>query len=205
MQTTPGPWSPTVYHTRTVGEPTGARTDATDDHVLFAWDPKPGTKQYRVLVSAREDFSLVLEDVKTDNTSYAPPLTHAGYTLGGTFWWKVAAMDEDQNLGDFTRPHSFALKKGGGPVQTTQRLRLSMKGRLKARRLRRVVVTVKAGARPVAGARVRAFGVGVITKWRKTNKYGRVVFRVKPKARGVVFFQATKTGYLAAAGRMRVR
>jgi hypothetical protein len=203
--TTPGPWSSTVFHTRTMGEPTGARTEATDDQVLFTWDPKPGAKQYRVLVSSREDFSVVVEDVKTDNPTYAPQLTQAPYLQGGTFWWKVAVVDEDLNLGDFTRPHSFALKQGPGTVQATQRLRLGMKGRLKARRVRRLVVTVKAGARPVSGARVRAFGLGVVTKWKKTNRVGRVVFRLKPKARGVVFLQATKTGYLAGASRVRVR
>jgi hypothetical protein len=210
--TTPGPWSSTVFHTRTVGEPTGARTDATEDHVLFGWDPKPGTKQYRVLVASREDFSAVVEDVTTDNTSYAPNLTHVGYVRGGTFWWKVAAMDEDRNLGDFTRAHSFSLKGsatggggGGGGVQTTQRLRLSMKGKLRAKRLRRVVVTVRAGARPIAGARVRAFGLGVVTRWKPTNRYGRVVFRLKPKVRGVVFLQATKKGYLSGSSRVRAR
>ena len=203
--TTPGPWSSTVYHTRTVGEPTGARTDATDDHVLFAWDPKPGTKQYRVLVSSKEDFSGVVEDVKTDNTSYAPQLSHAGYLQGGTFWWKVAAVDEDLNLGDFTRPHSFSLKTSGDVVRTTQVLRLSAKGRLKAKRLRRVVVTVKAGARVVAGARVRAFGPGVVTKWRSTNRRGQVVFRLKPKAKGFLFLQARKTGYLTGTSRVKVR
>jgi hypothetical protein len=203
--TTPGPWSSTAFHTRTMGEPTGARTEATDDQVLFTWDAKPGTKQYRVLVSSREDFSVVVEDVKTDNPTYAPQLTQAPYLQGGTFWWKVAVVDEDLNLGDFTRPHSFALKQGPGTVQATQRLRLGMKGRLKARRVRRLVVTVKAGARPVSGARVRAFGLGVVTKWKKTNRAGRVVFRLKPKARGVVFLQATKTGYIAGASRVRVR
>jgi len=203
--TTPGPWSSTVYHTRTVGEPTGAHTEATPDHVVLSWDAKPGTKQYRVLVSSKEDFSSVIEDVKTDNTSFAPQLTHAGYLLGGTFWWKVAAQDEDLNLGDFTRPQSFTLKKSGDGVQTTQALRVSSKGRLKAKRLRRVVVTVKAGGRAVSGARVRAFGPGVVTKWRGTNRRGQVVFRLKPKAKGFVFFQAMKRGYLTGSSRVKVR
>jgi hypothetical protein len=205
--TTPGPWSGTIFHTRTVGEPTGARTDATENHVLLSWDPKPGTKQYRVVVSSREDFSVPVEDVKTDNASYAPQFMAGGYLQGGTFWWKVAAVDEDLNLGDFTRPHSFAVKGGGSntPIRTTQKLRLSLKGRLRAKRTRRVVVTVKAGARPVAGARVRAYGAGMVTKWKKTNRTGKVVFRLKPKARGIVFFQAMKTGYLPGLSRVRAR
>jgi hypothetical protein len=45
-----------------------------------------------------------------------------------------------------------------------------MKGRLRAKRKRSVFVTVKAGGRPVVGAKVRAFGGGVITRWRKTNR-----------------------------------
>jgi hypothetical protein len=201
---TPGPWSNTAFHTRTVGEPTGARTDATDDHVLLSWDPKLGTKQYRVVVSSREDFSAQVEDVKTDNTSYAPQLMLASYLTGGTFWWKVAAMDEDMNLGDFTRPHSFSVKRGS-VVHTTQRLTVSAKGRLQARRLRRLVVTVKAGARPIAGAKVRAYGGGLVTKWRATNKNGQVVFRLRPKTKGMVFFQAMKAGYVAGSGKLRVR
>jgi hypothetical protein len=201
---TPGPWSGTVYHTRTVGEPTGAKTDATDDHVLLSWDPKLGTKQYRVLVSSREDFSVQVEDVRTDNTSYAPPLLLGAYVTGGTFWWKVAAVDEDQNLGDYTRPQSFSVK-GGSVVRTTQRLRLSAKGRLKAKRLRRLVVTVKAGGRPIRGVRVRAYGVRLVTKWRATNARGQVVFRLRPKAKGFLFLQAQKPGYLMGTSRLRVR
>jgi hypothetical protein len=203
--TTPGPWSSTVFHTRSVGEPTGARTDATADHVLFNWDPKPGTKEYRVLVSSREDFSANVEDVRTDNTAYAPVLTQSPYIQGGTFWWKVAAMDEDGNLGDFTRPHSFSLAKGPDAVRVTQKLRLAAKGRLKRGKTRRLVVTVKAGARPIIGARVRVFGVGVRTKWRTSGRGGRVVFKLRPRAKGYVFLRATKRGYLPASGRIRVR
>ena len=83
-QTTSGPWSATSQFTRTMGEPTGARTDASPNHLLFV-DPKPGTKHYRVLVANREDFATTVENVVTDNTSYAPPLTSTLY-LQGTFW-----------------------------------------------------------------------------------------------------------------------
>ena len=201
---TPGPWSSTVFHTRTVGEPTGAKTDATADHVLLSWDPKLGTKQYRVVVSSREDFSVNVEDVRTDNTSYAPPLILGAYVTGGTFWWKVAAVDEDQNLGDYTRPQSFSVK-GGAVVRTTQRLTLSATGRLRVKRLRRLVVTVKAGGRPIPGVRVRAYGVRLVTRWRATNTRGQVVFRLRPKAKGFLFLQAQKPGYLMGTSRLRVR
>ncbi len=206
--TTPGPWSGTVSFTRTMGEPTGAATDASTDHLLFSWDPKPSAKQYRVLVSNREDFSVAVEDVATDNTSYAPPLTLAAYLAGGTFYWKVSAVDEDRNVGDFTRTHSFTLRKattGPGGVQVAQRLRLGLKGRLRVKRMSRVVVTVKAGGRAVAGAKVRGLGSGLRPRWRATNRRGQVVFRFRPKTKGTVLFQATKRGYLVGAAQARVR
>jgi hypothetical protein len=208
-QTTPGPWSGTVQHTRTMGEPTGAATDASADHLLFSWDPKPGAKHYRVLVSSREDFGTWVEDFLTDNTSYAPTLMNPGYSTGGTFFWKVAAVDEDRNVGDFTRPHSFTLKKptanSPGGVQASQRLRLAVRGRLRVRRLSRVVVTVRAGGRVIPGAKVRGLGSGLRPRWRATNRRGQVVFRFRPKRRGLVLFQATKRGYLIGAARARIR
>jgi len=205
-QTTAGPWSKTVQFTRTMGEPTGAATDASADHLLFSWDPKPGAKQYRVIVSNREDFAASVEDVTTDNTSYAPPLTQYLYTQGGTFYWRVTAIDDDRNIGDFTRAHSFALRKTAtGPVQARQRLRLGVRGALRAKRLRRVVVTVSAGGRPVLGAKVRGLGFGVKTRYRATDARGQVVFRLRPKRRGLMIFQATKAGFLAGATRARIR
>ena len=71
---------------------------------------KPSTKQYRVQVANREDFATTVEDVRTDSTSLAPTLTSTLYLSGRTFWWKVAAYDEDNNVGDFTRAHSFTLE-----------------------------------------------------------------------------------------------
>ncbi len=208
-QATSGPWSATSQFTRTMGEPTGARTDASPNHLIFAWDPKPGTKHYRVLVANREDFATTVENVVTDNTSYAPPLTSTLYLQGGTFWWKVAAFDEDNNVGDFTRPHSFTLAKTSanrpGGIQAAQRLRLAVKGRARVRRLSRLVVTVRAGGRVVPGAKVRGLGSGLRPRWRATNRRGQVVFRFRPKRKGVVYFQATKRQYLLGTLRVRVR
>jgi hypothetical protein len=208
-QTTPGPWSSTVHFTRTMGEPTGAATDATANHLLFNWDAKPGTKQYRVLVANREDFAQTVEDVRTDNTAYAPTLTAAAYTAGGTFWWKVAAYDEDNNVGDFTRAHSFTLAKTSpdrpGVVRVSQRLRIGVKGRLRAKRMSRIVVTIRAGGRVVAGAKVRGLARGLRPRWRATNRRGQVVFRFRPKRKGLAVFQATKRGYLVGTARVRIR
>ncbi len=206
-QTTAGPWSGTVQHTRTMGEPTGAATDASANHIIFRWDSKPGAKQYRVIVASREDFSTTVEDVTTDNTSYAPRLTNPGYARGGTFYWKVSASDEDRNVGDYSRPHAFSLKKatsGPGSIRVSQRLRLGIRGKLRAKRMSRVVVTVKAGGRVVRGAKVRGLGTNN-RRWRATNRRGQVVFRFRPKRKGMVLFQATKSGYLVGTARVRIR
>ena len=69
----------------------------------------------------------------------------------------------------------------------------------------RLVVTVRAGGRPVAGAKVRGLAVGLKARWRPTNRRGQVVFRFRPKRKGMVFFQATKRGYLVGTARVRVR
>ena len=60
----------------------------------------------------------------------APTLTSTLYLSGGTFWWKVAAYDEDNNVGDFTRAHSFTLQKttGAGGIRVSQRLRIFVQG-----------------------------------------------------------------------------
>ena len=165
----------------------------------------PGTKQYRVLVANREDFATTVEDVRTDNASLAPTLTSTLYLSGGTFWWKVAAYDEDNNVGDFTRAHSFTLQKttGAGGIRVSQRLRIFVKGRLRAHRMSRVVVTIKAGGKVVPAAKVRGLGLGMRARWRATNRRGQVVFRFRPKGKGMVFFQATKRNYRRNAGAPR--
>jgi hypothetical protein len=190
-----------------MGEPTGASTDASPTSLLFSWDPKPGTKQYRVLVANREDFATTVEDVKTDNSSFAPTLTSTLYMNGGTFWWKVAAYDEDNNVGDFTRAHSFTLQKtsSAGGIRVSQRLRIFVKGRLRARRMSRAVVTIRAGGKVVRGAKVRGLAQGLRPRWRATNRRGQVVFRFRPKRKGMALFQATKRGYLVGTARVRVR
>ena len=81
---TPGPYSPTQSFTRTITQPNNARTDATTDHVLLAWDLRIGVKQYKVQVSSTPDFAGTVESVTTDNASYAPTMTSGSYAAGGS-------------------------------------------------------------------------------------------------------------------------
>jgi hypothetical protein len=192
----PGPWSSYVPFTRTLGEPGGAKTSFSGNHVLVSWAWKLGAKNYRVQISDRSDFSTTLEDVTTDNTSFAPLLTHPFYANGGSLYWRVAAMDKSMNLGDWTQAQR---------IDIAQRLRVAVNRPAMRRRWARILVTVSdpLGKR-VAGATVRVSGAGIRRKVGHTNRAGRVSFRVRPPKRGRLLFRATKAGYAAGALSMRV-
>jgi hypothetical protein len=211
QQLQPGAWSATRPFTRTIAEPGGASTERSGISVLLAWNVKPGAKNYRVQVSQRADFQLSLEQVDTDNTAFAPTLTLPAYLAGGTFWWRVAAMDEDKNIGDFTAAQQFTLPKSttGGPTALT-RLKLRLK-LVKTKKGRRVTVTVKANGRVARGALVRVFSTGVSPRKAKTNRKGQVTFRLKKLGRGKtlmrrqLLFHAAKTGFLPASAVLKIR
>jgi protein-S-isoprenylcysteine O-methyltransferase Ste14 len=195
--TVAGPYSGTHVFTRTIAEPIGVRSDDSKRYPLLLWDPKPGPKAYRVQISTRADFQTAVEDVYTDNTSYAPPLTHPAYAMGLTLYWRVAAVDEGRNTGDWSPVQRIGLVK---------QLRLSAQGTPQRKRLRKIVVTVRgAGNAPVAGATVRLSGAGARAARVRTNRKGSATFRVRATKRGMIVFQATKSGYSAAKLRLRVR
>ena len=209
--TQPGAWSATKPYTRTIGEPGGAKTEVSGVSVLLLWDVKPGAKNYRVQISQRADFQGTVEQVDTDNTSYAPTLISSSYLSGGSFWWRVAAQDEDRNIGDFSTPHQFSLPTASGrsPAALT-RLRPSAR-LLKTKKGRRVIVTAKANGRAVRGALVRTGAPRVTPRSAKTNRYGRVTFKVRKLVPGKTLirrrlsFRVAKTGYLPATCTLKIR
>ncbi len=58
--------------------------------------------------------------------------------------------------------------------------------------------------KPVAGALVRVSGAGIKAKRARTNRKGKVSFRLRPKKRGRLVFGASKAGYAAGSLSMRV-
>jgi hypothetical protein len=191
-----GPWSSYAPFTRTLGEPSGAKTSFSGNHVLLSWNWKLGAKDFRVQISTQPDFSTTLEDVTTDNTSYAPLMTHPFYTNGGSLYWRVAARDKAFNLGDFTQAQR---------IDISQRLRVAVNRPAPRRRWTRVVVTVSDPLnKPVAGASVRVSGAGIKAKRGRTKMTGKVTFRLRPRKKGRLLFRATKPGYAAGALSMRV-
>jgi hypothetical protein len=192
-----GPWSTYVPFTRTLSEPSGAATSSSGNHVLLSWNWKLGVKDFRVQISQRPDFATTLEDVTTDNTSYAPVLTHPYYVMGGSFYWRVAGRDKGFNVGDWTQAQR---------IDISQRLRVAVNRPALRKRWTRVVVTVSDPTlKVVANARVRVSGAGIRAKVGRTNGRGKVSFRVRPRKRGKLIFSATKAGYAAGTLSMRVR
>jgi hypothetical protein len=195
--TVAGPYSGTHVYTRTIAEPTGVRSDDSKRYPLLLWDAKAGPKSYQVQISSRPDFARPLETVATDNTSYAPLLLHPAYSAGGALYWRVAAVDEGRNVGDWSPTQRIGVVK---------QLRLRARGAPKRKRVRKITITVLGeGNRPVIGAAVRVSGAGVRAAQARTNRRGIATFRVRATKRGSLSFRVTKSGYVAAALRLRVR
>jgi hypothetical protein len=195
--TVTGPWSSYVPFTRTLSEPSGVQTSVSGHHVLLQWNWKLGVKDFRVQISQRPDFATTLEDVTTDNTSYAPVMTHPFYANGGTFYWRVVGRDKGFNLGDWSQARQ---------IDIAQRLRVAVNRPVMRKRWNRITVTVSDPAnKPVARALVRVSGAGAKARRARTNSKGKVSFRVRPRKKGRLLFSATKAGYAAGALSMRVR
>jgi hypothetical protein len=195
--TTPGPWSVSSPFTRTIGEPGGLKTDSAPDHALLSWSPKLGVKQYKLQVSGRPDFASTIENVTTDNTAYAPKLSDVAYLSGNQLYWRVAGIDADNNIGDFSPAQQLSL---------LPHMKLTTKGSLRRRRTSTVSITVKKGSGSwLQGVKVRVVGAGVKPQIRKTNMWGVARFKLRPTKRGRVLFTAKKSGFQSAGITVRVR
>src|SRR5215216_4054249 len=152
--------------------PANLGAEAGPKHVLMSWDPRFGADRYRVQVSTQQDFGAVVEDKMTQTTNHAPLLTQTSYGNGGTYYWRVAFLDEANDLGDFSAPQSFALPK---------LLRLSAFGSPQKGVYGDISVTVTNAVRnPVRYANACVSGAGISKRCKKTSSTGRATFRVKP-------------------------
>ena len=194
---TPGPYSAMQSFTRTIGEPANARTDSNSDHVLLSWDPRLGVKNYRVQISSTPDFSRLVEQATTDNLSFAPTMTRSTYGAGGTLYWRVAGVDEDNNQGDWTELQQIRLQPG---------MHVYVLGVLRHGRRSKLSVSVRSSDGSwLGGVLVRVSGRGIKPISKRTNSVGKVTFRVRPKRRGKLLMTATKAGFQPAYGSVRVR
>jgi hypothetical protein len=195
--TVPGPYSAPQPFTRTIGEPSGAHAAASKTHLLLDWEPKAGVKNYRVQISTRRDFARLVEEVVTDVSSYAPLLMKNQYEAGGTLYWRVAAVDEERNVGAFTQIQQ---------VRLAERMKLQVSNRPRRGRFSRVVVTLKnAAGKPVRGATVRAAGAGVAGRAARTGRTGKAILRLRPTRRGTLVLRAIRAGFQPATYSIRIR
>ncbi len=181
--------------------------------MLLSWNPRARADEYRVQISTGADFATLVESTTTQTTAHAPLLNSTVYTAGGTFYWRVAMIDADLNLGDFTGIRSFTLPPipppddGGEDPPVLQRFKVTSTGYPVRNRFKTVTVTVRNPSfQPVAGASVRVSGAGVKAATKQTSATGKVTFRIRAtRYPGKVTFRITKTGFTALSHVKTVR
>jgi hypothetical protein len=106
--TVTGPYSRTMAFTRTISAPERTRAVRRGGGVLLSWKSKPGADTYQVQISSTADFSAP-ERVTTSATGYAPVFNAMvfGPQGSGRSYWRVAAVDNGNNVGNFSRPGVF--------------------------------------------------------------------------------------------------
>jgi hypothetical protein len=197
---TPGPWSQTVPFTRTILAPTGAQQDVARDRVLLSWNAKAGARRYRVQIAGDTSFSKPVENVVTDNTSYAPLLSYRGFRSlnTGRLFWRVAALDEGGNVGQYTDARA---------IVRTRRMEIAVRGTLRPRKkmMLTIMVTDFETTAGVPGARLRASGAGIRLRRGSTSAFGSARWWVRAHRRGAFVIQASKPGYAPVSARVVAR
>ena len=99
---TPGPYSRAVAFARRIDAPLGVQHVKGKRRLLLSWDGSRTVKGYRVQIARNNAFTRPIEIHVTANNSYAPRMTGPAYSDGGALYWRVAAIDEGNNLGAWT-------------------------------------------------------------------------------------------------------
>ena len=132
----------------------------------------------------------------TETTNHAPLLSQRDVLDGGTLYWRVAAVDADANVGDFSPVSSSASTRRCGCGRSVPPF---AGGAGAADRHR--------DDEPRSDPRraVRIWGAGLKARTVKTKANGRVVVKLKPKKKGIIYFRGTKAGFKTATTKVTVR
>jgi hypothetical protein len=196
--TVAGDYSAWQAFNRTIPGPAGLASDLASTttgvtKVLTTWNPSLGAKSYKVEFSTTNSFTSTFDSATVQNASYAPTLSSfgsTGYTNGGTIYWRVATVDDDNNTGSWsvstlTLPTKTVLTSSSSSIH---------KGVTTS-----VTFTLKTvGGTGVVGASVHVSGAGVVAATKTTGTGGKVTFKLKPTKTGKVAVTASKVGYYKA-------
>jgi hypothetical protein len=187
-----GPWSEWQYITRHIATPSGIHTVKKGRGIALSWAPAPMAKSYRVEIASDNSFTTIVERATTANMSYAPKMTSPGYDGGKPLYWRVATVDEGNNL--------------GGWATTTIRNASAMRVQLKKRGRRAVLVRVRdRKKRAVKGALIRVTARGMTTIRKRTSRRGTVTVKLRGAKPGNALFHVEKRGYAPKDMKLRIR
>jgi hypothetical protein len=188
-------WSPATPFTRTIPPPDGVNAINRDGRVLIGWEPSVMAKKYKVEISATNSFSTRAFTATTENLAIAPTLVSSAFQDGGRLYWRVAAVDEGDNVGGFAT----------GSFRTPKRMVVRVTGGATRGERGKVEVTVKdARGRAVKKARVKVSGAAH-ARSRRTNKRGATSFFLRPRRKGTISFRVSRTGYRPGVATLVVR
>src|SRR4051812_27950646 len=101
-------------------------------------------QQYRVEISTSNSFSTVIESATTDHTNWAPKMLNSAFHSGQPLYWRVAVVDEGNNVGGFAM----------APLRAAKPLVAKARGRLRHGKRGTVEVAVTSRGRRTSGALV---------------------------------------------------
>jgi hypothetical protein len=178
-------WSGSSPFTRVIPPPDGVNAINKDGRLLISWEPSTMAKTYRVDISTTNSFSTIALSAGTENLSLAPTLTNAAFIDGGTLYWRVAAVDEGNNVGGFAT----------GQFKTPKRMVVSLSGAVNRMAKSPVIVTVKdARGRAVKRAKIKISGAAR-AKAKRTGRKGTAKFLLRGRRKGTVTFRVARSGY----------
>jgi hypothetical protein len=186
---------PSQSFTRIISPPPSPRMTRTKTRLGFGWGPAAAAAKYRVEVSTTDSFTRLVDSVTTDNTSWAPELGKPAYRTSGPLYWRLATVDEGNNVGAFVTNR----------ISVGKSMTVRFRGRLRRNATSRLTITVRGSGRALPGASVKVRGAGVRATTRRTNRRGTASLRLRPRARGRVTIQVARAGYADKIVSVRVR